>query len=269
MTNKTNDKVSGHIYNTADLTKFKIYEFNREVKLRSELVSVLEERGRFDVPILVTDDYYVIDGQHRLQAAKHVGCSIDYIFQANNALGRVAEINSKQKSWTRNDFITHFAKQGNDQYLKLQELLSSNLTSKLSDTSVINIALYRNAMGGVNPIIKSGKFEFYDYDNAKKICGIINDFAIKSGVKNQLRQNVTLAIFRITKYKKFKKERLDELAETPSVIRNLNHVSAIRHETEKELLEHYNYNRKSESIRFNYHINEKGKVIIEEELIEL
>ena len=59
------------IHSTCDLGIFKILEGNRNINLGhvERLVKSIQENGFLKMPIIVNDDFEVIDGQHRLMAA--------------------------------------------------------------------------------------------------------------------------------------------------------------------------------------------------------
>ena len=60
------------IHSTYDLSIFKILDGNRNINLGhvERLVKSIEENGFLKMPIIVNDNFDVIDGQHRLMAAK-------------------------------------------------------------------------------------------------------------------------------------------------------------------------------------------------------
>ena len=66
------------IHSTNDLSVFKILEGNRNINLANveRLVKSIEENGFLQMPIIVNENYEVIDGQHRLMAAKKLNSII-------------------------------------------------------------------------------------------------------------------------------------------------------------------------------------------------
>ena len=73
------------IHSTGDLSVFKILDGNRNINLGNvdRLVKSIEENGFLQMPIIVNENYEVIDGQHRLMAAKKIN-SIIYYHKVNN-----------------------------------------------------------------------------------------------------------------------------------------------------------------------------------------
>jgi len=83
-------------------------------------------------PIIVDSNFNVIDGQHRLQAAKELNLPI-YFFQEDNISERhVMTANTAQSSWTVDDIINFFAVRDRlPAYIRLQEIMTStNLKPK-------------------------------------------------------------------------------------------------------------------------------------------
>lgn len=70
-------------------------------------------------PILVNAAMYVIDGQHRLAAAKRLKIEIPYIVVPDTDLEDVRMLNSHLKSWSARDFADSYAKTGNKHYKEL------------------------------------------------------------------------------------------------------------------------------------------------------
>jgi hypothetical protein len=95
---------------TKDYEKFQFFTFNREVKDwdRVERIKEVIKSDGFLVPILVNQDFYVIDGQHRLKAAQGIGCEISYIqYEMDNDKVPlvISKLNSTSKGWSLSDFL--------------------------------------------------------------------------------------------------------------------------------------------------------------------
>lgn len=114
------------IQSTSKVDKFSFDEtLNRSIN--KSHVNTLAERilknGQL-VPIQVTSDYVVLDGQHRLEAIRQLrkaGHDIRVIYSVNPDMdmSAVAEMNGYQLKWTLNNWIDYYAKQGNENYIFL------------------------------------------------------------------------------------------------------------------------------------------------------
>jgi hypothetical protein len=78
-------------------------------------------------PITVTSKFVVIDGQHRLEAAKIAGKGIYFIVDdsiTNTTKGifeAARKFNSNAKEWGKEDYIHGFVEQGNQHYITLDK----------------------------------------------------------------------------------------------------------------------------------------------------
>ncbi len=139
------------INKTKDYDLFTFRDDNREkidqahVKRLSESIksrNLLELR-----PIIVNDKMEVIDGQHRLLAAKLLG--VDIFYQQENKLSASDIIRMNiSKPWTMGDYLNFYCHHQNDEYIKLKNFMTKhNLILKVA----LNIS-----MGG-------GKSEYYGF----------------------------------------------------------------------------------------------------------
>jgi hypothetical protein len=76
-------------------------------------------------PIMINEKWEVIDGQHRLKAAEKLGVEIYYEMNKNLEAQDIILINN-QKSWGIADYLNFYCAQGNQEYIKLKEFMTSN-----------------------------------------------------------------------------------------------------------------------------------------------
>jgi hypothetical protein len=72
-------------------------------------------------PILVDDDMRIIDGQHRLEAAKALGIEIFYQVRSAATHEDIVILNAPQKSWNSEDYVNYYVSLGKSDYLKFKE----------------------------------------------------------------------------------------------------------------------------------------------------
>lgn len=85
------------------------------------LISSIQARNMLDLrPICVTENMEVLDGQHRLIAAKHLGLEIYYVVKKNSVPEDVILMNIC-KPWNTTDYLNFYCKEGNKEYIKLKE----------------------------------------------------------------------------------------------------------------------------------------------------
>lgn len=116
------------VYKTKDLSIFKSISGNRNVNLQHvrRLVDSIGKNGMLCSPIIVNEHYEVVDGQHRLLAAKELKCEIYFIIMPGYRLSQVQHLNLNQKNWSKNDFMEGYASMGIVSYVKLKSFVEHN-----------------------------------------------------------------------------------------------------------------------------------------------
>jgi hypothetical protein len=121
---------------------FKLLKCNRKLsadhvlKIKKSIAArnMLEFR-----PVLVDSEMNVLDGQHRLEAAKLLGVPIWYEVQEDGTTDDIINFNAFQKSWGHMDFINYYAENGNKNYIKLKKFLETfKISPKTANRLVTN-----------------------------------------------------------------------------------------------------------------------------------
>lgn len=125
------------VYKTNDLSVFKSVKGNRIPNLKhiKRLASSIDTYGMKCNPIIVNEKLEVIDGQHRLAAAKEAGSFIYYIIIEGYSLSEVQTLNLNQKNWTKRDFMNGYADMGIEPYVKLRDFVKRNDDYNLNNCS--------------------------------------------------------------------------------------------------------------------------------------
>lgn len=115
------------IYKTTDYGVFKHVSGNRVVQTRhlNHLIVSIGKRNLLEFnPILVNEKMEVIDGQHRLAAAKANKWDIYYRMAPGLKLEDVQLLNAYTKSWTMKDYLDSYMSQGNSEYTKIRDFMT-------------------------------------------------------------------------------------------------------------------------------------------------
>ena len=148
------------IKKTTDYDLFTFRDDNREKIDQAHvkrLIESIKARNLLELrPIVINDKMEVIDGQHRLLAAKALGCAIFY--QQEKKLDAVDIVRMNiSKAWTMGDFLNFYCHHGYQEYLKLRNFLNKhNLTLKVGMT----IALGQIRQGYHD--FRMGAFKFHE-----------------------------------------------------------------------------------------------------------
>jgi hypothetical protein len=163
------------IHSTYDLSVFKILEGNRNINWANvqRLVRSIEDNGFLKMPIIVNQNYEIIDGQHRLEAAKQLGTIIFYYKVDDYDLNTAIVLNRNASNWKTIDYVKSFCERGNSNYLKLMQLYESNKDFGLNTCAELTTDfIYRLAAKKDNSksdVIKTGEFIYNDVNDAEYI----------------------------------------------------------------------------------------------------
>jgi hypothetical protein len=115
----TDYQLFNRIKGNRDLNQLKIKKMIKDIKGGEDLLP--------DFPILVTNGgskMNVVDGQHRLEAAKQTKRPIYFIIRKEEmALHKMARFNSLQEKWKPKDFINCYIEKGISDYSKLSDFV--------------------------------------------------------------------------------------------------------------------------------------------------
>jgi len=156
--------------NTTDYSIFKDVSSNREVDrghLKS-LVRAIKEKNLLPAnPILVNSDMEIIDGQHRLEAAKTLSLPIFYII-AEVTRSDISKLNSNQKNWKLIDYVNFWAVEKVPNFLTFTKFYAKHDRFSLTGLlAVVNADTTRGASA-----VKRGDLNILDIKVAEEICDI-------------------------------------------------------------------------------------------------
>lgn len=99
---------------------------NRKLSTVSKLKKSMQQFGFFNSkPITVNSKFQVIDGQHRLQAAKELGIEVVYEIDNVDIDTAMVTINTTSNVWRLNEFITHYSAKGFNDFVELNNFINS------------------------------------------------------------------------------------------------------------------------------------------------
>ncbi len=146
----TQAKECATIQSTYDYALFSYMQGNRALNERHvEKLMNNFKKAYLVSPILVNDNYQIIDGQHRYEAAKRLGLHINYMIVSNYNLPEIQMLNSLSQRWKFSDYIFSYAKTGKKEYSKLSEFIKM-FPQLTTDTCVIimNIGSWKDIKTG-------------------------------------------------------------------------------------------------------------------------
>lgn len=164
---------------TKDYQMFIFREDNRE-KINAthvkKLIESIKSRNLLELrPILVNEKFEIIDGQHRLLAAKELGVDIYYKIEKGLDTAEIMTMNLT-KPWIAGDYLNYYCKNGYQDYIKLKDFMRKN---------GINLRVALTMIQGDSKqkmqLFKMGKFQFCDVPTASELdlCHETIDFIKK------------------------------------------------------------------------------------------
>lgn len=257
-------KILNQVLETNDYSKFAILQGNRQVnKLHVKRLKDSFKESYLLSPIIVNQNYEIIDGQHRYYAAKELELPLRFIFCNDYSLKEVQLLNTNSSNWKKEDFLKGYCDLGYPEYLKFRKFMNAYpdfgiasceaiLTDKLTASSgkqnkSSEVKGPTNISGSYTvKYFQNGDLEINDYnkaiENAEKIMMIKPYY---DGFFRPVFVRAMLGIFRINYYNH--SQLISKLASNPTALQHCSNV------TQYKLLieEIYNFrSRDKVSLRF-------------------
>jgi hypothetical protein len=143
---------------TTNYAQFAFDPRNRPIdegKLAKLFDSILENNLLYANPIVVTPDFVVIDGQHRLRVAEVMEVPIYYVVAPGVDAGKMMiKFNTAVKPWTKQDFLHFWCESGNQEYLTLREFL--NRYDFMGIDSACRLVMHHGKRSNMRAIFEAG-----------------------------------------------------------------------------------------------------------------
>lgn len=168
---------------TSDYDRFKIMSSNRKTHnahIRRLVRSMEENPGLFKHrPILVNDAMFIIDGQHRFEAARQLGIPVWYMVAPELTIKDTQAMNQTQRNWGPMDFARSHASLGSKPY---QEYLKFREDFPHWEHGVtMNLLTHTNNQGAgsrINEKFKAGKLEIENLDETRELAEQLDEVVV-------------------------------------------------------------------------------------------
>ena len=248
-------KEVNHVYETNDYSMFKTLEGNRNIQQLHvrRLIRSFEEGYLFS-PVIINEKNEIIDGQHRIQAAKELKLPVRFITCKGYGIHEIQVLNTNMKNWKKEDYLNGYCDLKYPEYLKFRnfmrrfpefgiasaEVLLTQLTQSSRDYSLMK------GVGAASKYFEQGDLVISDYDRSCEIAEIILSF--KSFYDGFNRRIFVIVIVGLLKNPEFSySELLSKLKFNPNGIQHCTTITQYR-----LLIEDiYNYKRR-EKVNLRY-----------------
>ena len=157
------------IKSTMKYDMFKKHENNREINKvnLNRIVKSIQARNLLKLrPILIDKDYRIIDGNHRLEAAKHLNVEVYYQLSEETDKEDIILLNANQRTWRSDDYLNFYINSGIEDYLKFF-MLKQELD--ISTHLLVSMMMGLCRSGDHYLDFKIGKFKFPNDQEVEKI----------------------------------------------------------------------------------------------------
>lgn len=128
-----------------------VKQLKREMQRNPELLAAN--------PILVNEHHFIIDGQHRYEAAKELRRTLYFIVADGATIDQTRHLNTTQRNWTLLDFAKSYADSGRKDYVQFLEV---HEMFPLIPLSVLRLYLIGSQINNTDGIFRRGDFEIFN-----------------------------------------------------------------------------------------------------------
>lgn len=175
------------VYKTFDLEQFKPLHGNRQVNFAhvKRLVDSIKDNGYLLNPIIVNKNNEVIDGQHRLEAAKQIHTFLWVIVEPEASLKEAVVFNANTSDWGLKDYCKSYCDLGRKDYQDLMVFYENN-----KDFTMAQCAEHTALTGGKMQDFKLGNYTYnlsHNVDIVFEAMRRIHDFCPSSKSNSYIR----------------------------------------------------------------------------------
>lgn len=198
------------IHMTKDYDMFVILNENRIIKKHkvNDLIERIKTKNMLAAhPIKVNHKMEVMDGQHRLTAARALGVTIYYQITSQITPDDIADINSSTLAWKWADYLHFHKSKGRKDYIYLEKFLEHYDFLKIKHAVGLLSGYTTNPGSTLGDKFKSGEFKAEYVTHAEKVIKMILTF--DEYVKHTLTsQGMMNAISRLALIEEFDFKRM-------------------------------------------------------------
>tara|TARA_Y100001973_G_C5171976_1_gene319648 strand:- start:769 stop:1521 length:753 start_codon:yes stop_codon:yes gene_type:complete len=238
---KINQVKVNTVYKTNDYSLFSKLDGNRNINKAHfvRLKKSIQEQS-LCVPIIVNEEYKIIDGQHRFESWKSLMLPVYYIVVEGYGLKEIQRINANSMNWKMMDYAESYCDLGNKHYCRYKEFKGKY---NLGDYESISMLQGNENGSGKNfDRFRSGLFQVKRWkkacDEAEKII------KIKEFYDGYKRRTFVFAILKFLSKDNFDYNRmLQKIKKYPNMLKDCTNKEQYMMLLEKM----YNYNQPEKS----------------------
>ena len=166
------------VHSTKNYDLFEKLPGNRELNAGNlKRIKESMKKQLMPIPLLVNDLNQVVDGQHRLQAAKELNLPVYYMKIPKMGLSEVHTLNSISKKFSFGDYLSGYASAGLVDYKNALQFVNDypKLPTRGCKFLWMGVVNADGEKDSATKIFRSGQMKIKDLDKAKQIADLIYD----------------------------------------------------------------------------------------------
>lgn len=179
------------VYWTTDYSLFKFIAGNRDIseaKIKKLMNDVQHGMDLFKYcPILVNEEMYIIDGQHRFYVCHKLKKNVYYMVVPNFSLAQIAKLNNNQNRWKMSDFLNCYSSAGKntEHYEYLRQFIDMYHISISTSVSLLYTGLPTTGAGTEHmEVFRNGEFTVKFKNEAELLVTAAYEYAPYTEVSN-------------------------------------------------------------------------------------
>lgn len=190
---------------TKDYEQFKMLDYNRNLN-RNHINQIKEDISKVGylegLPILVSEDMEIIDGQHRFVACKEMGLPIFYQVVPGDIKQIIPMINTSQKKWKVEDYVNFWSKSAHN--FDYTRLLNLSKEENINITIILTITKGSVTNGEYYAKVKRGELKFTIEDTIKVRSFILKFHELCKILRLNPTSKLCAAVVQLSTYPNFK-----------------------------------------------------------------
>ncbi len=186
--------LDGTVYQTSDYDLFHLLPENRPVDPGHvrKLVAMITQSNLLHVkPLDVTADLGVIDGQHRLAAARELGLPVYYKIGQQLSEADITTLNVAQKNWQGTDYLHFWTVKGRTDYVALTAFRQRHPTLSFSNAKMMLSGSTNNRAEE----FRAGRWKAGEAYKAEQVAVLIERIAAETSFKQAAHTGFVAAVY--------------------------------------------------------------------------
>lgn len=182
------------IYQTTDYDQFKFLPANRPVdpKHVRSLKALIAENNQLQAePLDVSPNMEVLDGQHRLTAARELGLPVFFRYSDQRPEDALKTMNRARKNWEGVDWLHHYTALGLPSYVALTAFRERHPRLSFSNAKMMLSGTAHNSA----PEFRAGLWEKQDETRAELVAELVERIAGETPFRSAMHTGFVAAVY--------------------------------------------------------------------------